>query len=517
MLSVRSCFASCRCCADSRDYHERIRYHADRFAGKGGTEQILRRYEIRRPSASILELQKCTFHIASWVVKLESHRMTSKHGDLSAMSAVLLLVQYLDALNARKDAKPLCNQLLTLLKTVLEHSLNSWADSEQWRLLSDHISLLLAEPQVPQPDPGSDVFQQMDEENSKAARLLQKAVQIWRNTSEMDQAAYVTSLEEALEALHAVDGTDLKKVRSIFRRAVAALSPPRLASGEGNSDGMQQTESTSTDFQHRLRQVVLWCLDYLDLTDPKIKPSLQMLECLLQKFQELSTGTVGGRRQWIRLQAKSNSVSGEGAVASAQDHAIKQAFERKRKLCEHNLRKDRCRTCQPCPHGNARFHCIHCSGCSHGHFKRNCAACNGCPHGKYTVSRCAICNPCPHGKVRRSCQQCSSCAHGKLRSNCRVCNACPHGHLKSYCKECKGKSHWIHQAWSWLFICQMIDGWCIADFGASAGHLLGDISLENVELHVALIFEPPSTWTSIASINDHSVAIWSCTTYEAIC
>eukprot|EP00438_Fugacium_kawagutii_P012803 Skav211683 [mRNA] locus=scaffold216:422171:433625:- [translate_table: standard] len=321
-----------RCCADSRDYHERIQYHADRFTGKGRTEQVLRRYERRRPSASILELQKCAFHIASWVVKLE-HRMTSKDGE--DLSAVSLLVQYLELLNARKDVKPLCNQLLTLLKTVLEHS--SGSASEQWKLLSDHISLLL-EPQVPPQHSSSDVFQM--EENSKAVRLLQKAVQIWR--SEMDQAAYVASLEEALHAV----GTDLKKVRLIFRRAVAALSPPRLASGEGNSDGMQQTEGTSTDFQHRLRKVVLSCLDYLDLTDPKIQPSLQLLECLLQNFQEL-TGTVLGRRQWIRLQAKSSPVSTEGTVASAQDHAIKQAFERKRKLCEHKLRKDRCRSCQP--------------------------------------------------------------------------------------------------------------------------------------------------------------------------
>ena len=251
----------------------------------------------------------------------------------------------------------------------------------------------------------------------------------WGTTPE---AAYVASLEEAMRA---ADGGDSKKLRWIFRRAVAALSPPRLTSAAENS-AVEVLPGTKADVQRRLRKVVLWCLEHLDLMDPRIKPALQLLECLLEKFQELvSEGTVGGRRHWLRLQMK----FGGSAVPAADPEAKTEGYGRKRVLCQHNLRKDRCRSCQPCPHGNARFHCIHCSGCSHGHFKRNCAACNGCPHGKYTVSRCAICNPCPHGKVKRSCPQCSSCEHGKLRSNCRVCNACPHGRLKSYCKDCKGE------------------------------------------------------------------------------
>ena len=235
------------------------------------------------------------------------------------------------------------------------------------------------------------------------------------------------------------EGEDSKKLRWIFRRAVAALSPPRLTSAADDSEAvLPETRGTGVDVQHRLRKVVLWCLKRLDLTDPRIKPALQLLESLLEKFQELVSqeGIVGGRRHWLRLQMK---FEGSAAHAASDQEAKTDGHGRKRVLCQHNLRKDRCRNCQPCPHGNARFHCIHCSGCSHGHFKRNCAACNGCPHGKYTVSRCAICNPCPHGKVKRSCQQCSSCEHGKLRSNCRVCNACPHGRVKSYCKECKGE------------------------------------------------------------------------------
>ena len=257
--------------------------------------------------------------------------------------------------------------------------------------------------------------------------------------------------------MRAADGGDSKKLRWIFRRAVAALSPPRLTSAAENS-AVEAVPGTKADVQRRLRKVVLWCLEHLDLMDPRIKPALQLLECLLEKFQELvSEGTVGGRRHWLRLQMK----FGGSAVPAADPEAKTEGYGRKRVLCQHNLRKDRCRSCQPCPHGNARFHCIHCSGCSHGHFKRNCAACNGCPHGKYTVSRCAICNPCPHGKVKRSCPQCSSCEHGKLRSNCRVCNACPHGRLKSYCKDCKGEKNRTLVVWNINFIFPYIGNFII--------------------------------------------------------
>ena len=165
--------------------------------------------------------------------------------------------------------------------------------------------------------------------------------------------------------------SDSTRLRWIFRRAVAALSPPRLTRAET----LEATEAVSTegaaDVQRRLRKVVLWCLEHLELTDPRIKPALQLLECLLEKFQEVSEeGTVGGQRHWLRLQRK----LGGSAVPAVWDEEKIEGNGRKRVLCQHNLRKDRCRDCQPCPHGNARFHCIHCSGCPHGHFKRNCAA-----------------------------------------------------------------------------------------------------------------------------------------------
>eukprot|EP00435_Cladocopium_sp_Y103_P060168 s285_g21.t4 len=365
-MSVSPCFASCRCCGDSREYQERVSYHARRFATSKCSREVLQRYDLRLQKADNLELQKCTFHVASWVSELlvDSKKAQKSPSDLSP---VVLLIRYLERL---KGSKPLCNQLLQLLKTLAPCSSN---EEMPWQALAAHLSELV-------PD-STDVAAP-----SKGLRLLQRTVQEWRNRSCADQAAYIASLEEALRD---ADVDDSKKLRWIFRRAVAALSPPKLMNAAGNSEAaLPETQETGADFQRRLRKVVLWCFEHLDLTDPRVKPALQLLQCLLEKFQELVSseeGTVGGRRHWLRLQMK----FGVSPVPATWDSEAKnEGRGRKRVLCQHNLRKDRCRNCQPCPHGNARFHCIHCSGCSHGHFKRNCAACNGCPHGKYTVSRC---------------------------------------------------------------------------------------------------------------------------------
>ena len=77
-MSVSPCFASCRCCADSREYQERVRYHARRFASSKCHQQVLQRYDLRRQRADSLELQKFTFHVASWVSELDSEKMTQK-------------------------------------------------------------------------------------------------------------------------------------------------------------------------------------------------------------------------------------------------------------------------------------------------------------------------------------------------------------------------------------------------------------------------------------------------------
>ena len=77
-MSVSPCFASCRCCADSREYQERVQYHARRFASSKCYQEVLQRYDLRRQRADTLELQRFTFPVASWVAELDSERMTQK-------------------------------------------------------------------------------------------------------------------------------------------------------------------------------------------------------------------------------------------------------------------------------------------------------------------------------------------------------------------------------------------------------------------------------------------------------
>lgn len=117
-----------------------------------------------------------------------------------------------------------------------------------------------------------------DAKPAKAARLMNKAIGIWKNTTcEAKQEEYIASLEQAFDA--ALD--DLFQIRSIFRSAVAALSPPRYA-GELCSTAEKAQDSRSEplenqgaqrDGQLRLRAVVLKCLDYLELVDSKVQPA----------------------------------------------------------------------------------------------------------------------------------------------------------------------------------------------------------------------------------------------------
>ena len=89
----------------------------------------------------------------------------------------------------------------------------------------------------------------------------------------------MSSLEESLQK---VEADDLCQIRSIFRRAVAALSPPQCMS-EGAAQiapESLQLKGSKRDLQFRLRKVVLACLDYLELSDSKVQPALKLLKSL---------------------------------------------------------------------------------------------------------------------------------------------------------------------------------------------------------------------------------------------
>ena len=70
----------------------------------------------------------------------------------------------------------------------------------------------------------------------KGLQLMQKAIQIWKNEASSTRSRYVEKLEEELKEVKDDLCGGQKWLRSIFGRAVAALSPPRLAGSEDAED-----------------------------------------------------------------------------------------------------------------------------------------------------------------------------------------------------------------------------------------------------------------------------------------
>ena len=418
----------CACCGgvsscDIDEYRKRVLYHAGRLQGKCHKD-VLERYERQRHEMDASQLQKYAFHVASWNAELPPAEMSQRHGELSG---VTLLVDYLQSLT--KVSVPLCQQLTKVLQDAFVIS-----ETAQWMTLSRILVLLL-------PQLGN---QLVDPELPMPCRKLAKDIQAWRNATTKDsRESYVSELEQALEQS---DGSQLQR---IFRAAVAALSPPRLRgiADHDDNESLMDAEAKS-DFQRRLRKVVLSCLDQLELADPKLKPSLQMLELLIQRFQELvgQDQMVASRRHWVQLGAKCGIAEALNGTKA----------EQKRKHCEHGVRRDSCKHCNNCPCGRTRRnHCPQCNACPHGKLKHRCTVCSpsaSCPHGKlkYKCRECTGCphgrvkqhcrqrTSCPHGRLKRACSECTPCPHGKLKQSCRDCNSCPHGKLKPKCKECTG-------------------------------------------------------------------------------
>lgn len=133
-LSRRSCpfnvtamSMTCGCCqAPAANYRQRVLYHSKRFHEKD-QQDVLQRYETRRHTMSVSELQRCTFHISSFIAKLPAAKMIQRHGGLSA---VILLRHYLESLSMHGEHE-LCPQLSKLLTRVFMQ-LSANLDDVQW-------------------------------------------------------------------------------------------------------------------------------------------------------------------------------------------------------------------------------------------------------------------------------------------------------------------------------------------------------------------------------------------------
>lgn len=118
---------TCGCCqAPAANYRQRVLYHSKRFHEKD-QQDVLQRYETRRHTMSVSELQRCTFHISSFIAKLPAAKMIQRHGGLSA---VILLRHYLESLSMHGEHE-LCPQLSKLLTRVFMQ-LSANLDDVQW-------------------------------------------------------------------------------------------------------------------------------------------------------------------------------------------------------------------------------------------------------------------------------------------------------------------------------------------------------------------------------------------------
>ena len=161
-------------------------------------------YERRLQKLDEQELQRYVAHAAAWITK------TLCHGDSDVLQRVLPQV--------RSGKVSICPCLLgqTGWDRVKELVPEDVASEDKGKALEAPF-------QAPKP--------------KKSLYLFQKTIQTWKNQVPEQRLCYVTSLEEELQQLKRLSSetglVDMKRLRSIFRRAVAALSPPRLAGTDG--------------------------------------------------------------------------------------------------------------------------------------------------------------------------------------------------------------------------------------------------------------------------------------------
>ena len=135
-------------------------------------------------------------------------------------------------------------------------------------------------------------------------------------------------------------------------------------------------------------------------------------------------------------------------------------WDGKRFLCEHSVRRERCKECggsSICEHSNVRIDCKECGGsqvCEHGKRKDRCKKCEGnqfCQHGrlKDICKECGGSQICEHGRRKDRCKECggsSICEHGKERRLCRECEGtgiCEHKTRRNICKTCNTTGYLI--------------------------------------------------------------------------
>lgn len=220
---------------------KRIQYHVAKFQSKQAV-RVLQRYS-RALHQELTNgcLQRYATHIAAWVASLKWDASVQSH--LLAMELLRLYLQQLEA-----KTTSLCPCLLSGLKFIWQKRPPCLDDP--WARLEDFMpATVLAECVALSARP------------QKAVCLLQKAIQIWRNEDDSQRALYVESLESELSEVQDASGdiVDAKHFRSIFRRAVAALSQPRLLLHKRKGDELELDHQDTLQRRFFARGKIYFC------------------------------------------------------------------------------------------------------------------------------------------------------------------------------------------------------------------------------------------------------------------
>ena len=204
---------------------KRFQYHVARFSSKM-LERVLQRYSDSLSKLNNFQLQRYATHVAAWVA-------APKCGAAVKLLAVDLLRCYLEQLKVQ--GINCCPCLLTGLKLIWQTQKDDLYGSGPWAALRDvmpaevlsNLEISLMRPE-------------------KSVRLLQKAIQLWRNKSSGERCSFVEGLEAELQLQDEVEDSgdqrevETNRLESIFRRAVAALTAPRLKREAECHQGQQE-------------------------------------------------------------------------------------------------------------------------------------------------------------------------------------------------------------------------------------------------------------------------------------
>ena len=204
---------------------KRFQYHVARFSLKM-PERVLQLYSDSLSKLNNFQLQRYATHVAAWVA-------APKCGAAVKLLAVDLLRCYLEQLKVQ--GIHCCPCLLTGLKLIWQTQKDDLYGSGPWAALRDvmpaevlsNLEISLMRPE-------------------KSVRLLQKAIQLWRNKSSGERCSFVEGLEAELQLQDEVEDSgdqrevETNRLESIFRRAVAALTPPRLKREAECHQGQQE-------------------------------------------------------------------------------------------------------------------------------------------------------------------------------------------------------------------------------------------------------------------------------------